>query len=292
VNLHTGEIVAQIGLVTQDGKWFTLPLHAGTDTAEWAYERSDVRKVIQHTLPPIATTFPARSAFPTESHPGHTYLAQFDILQNGKPADVNGIMIFPQIAPGLVHIEKVALVTPEGKEISLAQLIGKSDQTLIYRTNEVAVFRNTDVLPRAFLVHDAHVVDDETTLDELAKDTFKPAQTLFLSGGEPVKNGDAQRADESVNIVSYQPERITISVQAQSDAYVLLADTWYPGWVARLDGDQVPIQRGDYIFRAIRVSAGTHQIEMEYRPTTLSVGIAISLGVLIFLGAVWISNRS
>ncbi|MBI5035414.1 MAG: YfhO family protein [Chloroflexi bacterium] len=291
VNLKTGAVVAQIGLVTQDGKWFTMPLRAGVDTAEWAYDRTDVKKVIQHARPAIATTYPARSAFPTESHAGHAYLAEFDITQNGQPVDVNGIIILPQILPGLVRIEKVSFVMPDGKEVTLAQLTGKSDQTLIYRTNEVAVFRNEDYLPRAFLVHHAKLADDETTLDELVNDTFKPAQILFLADGTPLNTGDAQRADESVRITSYQPERITLSVQAQSDAYVLLTDTWYPGWVARVDGVETPIQRGDYIFRAVRVSAGAHQIEFEYRPTTLYIGAVISLVVLVFLGAVWVMNR-
>ena len=292
VNLRDGEVVAQVGLVTQDGKMLTIPLRAGYDTAEWAYERTDVRKVIQHSMPPIATTFPARSAFPTESHPGHNYLAQFDISQNGKPIDVNGLVVFPHIAEGLLHIEKISLVTPDGKEISIAPLVGRSDLTLVYRTNEVAVFKNEDVSPRAFLVHTARVLDDPTTLDEIDKDTFQPAQTLFLADGASMQNGGAQRADESVQIVNYQPEHVTLSVQAQTDGYVLLADAWYPGWVARVDGVETPIQRGDYIFRAVRVSAGVHQIEMEYRPTSLYIGVAIGLGALIILGAVWVWNRN
>lgn len=123
------------------------------------------------------------------------------------------------------------------------------------------------------------------------KDTFKPAQTLYLSDGIPLHTGGAQRADESVRITNYQPEHVSLSVQAQSDAYVLLTDTWYPGWVARVDGVETAIQRGDYIFRVVRVNAGTHEIEFEYRPTTLYVGAVISLVVLIFLGAVWVLNR-
>jgi uncharacterized membrane protein YfhO len=142
-----------------------------------------------------------------------------------------------------------------------------------------------------FLVHDARVLDDQTTLDEIAKDTLLPLQTLFLADGTPVQNGGAQRADESVRIISYQPEHVTLAVQAQTDGYVLLADTWFPGWVARVDSVESPIQRGDYIFRAVRVSAGTHQIEMEYRPLSLYLGVAIGLGALIVLGAVWRLNR-
>ncbi len=291
VDLRDGDIVAQIGLVTQDGQWLTVPLRAGYDTAEWAYERTDVRKVIKHSLPPIATTFPARSAFPTESHLGHNYLAQSDITRDGKPVDVTGIIVFPKIAPGLIHIERIGLVTPESGEVSIATLVGRTDQTLIYRTNEVAVFQNQEVLPRAFLVHDARIADDQTTLKEIAKDDFKPLENLILASGAPVRNGNAQRPDESVSIISYKPERVVLSVQAKGDGYLLLADAWYPGWVARVDGVETPIERADHIFRAVRVGAGAHQIEFEYRPLSLYVGALTSLSAMLILGAVIASSR-
>jgi len=292
VDLRDGAVVARIDLVTQDGQRLTLPLRAGYDTAEWAYERSDVRKVIRHSLPPIATTFPARSAFPTEAHLGHNYIAEFDLARDGQPIVVTGIRITPTIAPGLIHIERVALGgVVEGREVSLAHLVGRADQTLIYRTNEAAVFQNNDVLPRAFLVHDARAADDAMTLKEITRDEFKPLETLFLAGGTPLSNGSVQRADEMVSITSYQPEHVALAVRAQADAYLFLADAWYPGWIARVDGVETPIARGDYVFRAVRVGAGAHQVEFEYRPFSLYIGAGISLVAVLLLGVCVLRSR-
>ncbi len=285
VDLRDGDVVAQIGLLAQDGTWFTVPLRAGYDTAEWAYDRTDVLKVIKHARPTIATTFDARSAFPTEAHPGHTYRAQFDITRNGKPLAITDVMVMPTLAPGLVHIETMALVQPNGSSVSLAALSGHSDQQLIYRTNEVAVFENQNTLPRAFLVHDTQIADDDATIKVIGKEQFKPAQLLFLDGGQALNAGGAQRADESVRIVNYQPEHVVLTVDAKADGYVLLADAWAPSWVARVDGVETPIQRGDLIFRAVKVSPGTHQIEFDYRPLWLYVGAAISGLALVLIGA-------
>ncbi|MCI0477066.1 MAG: hypothetical protein L0Y55_12525, partial [Anaerolineales bacterium] len=107
VEWRNGQVIAHVQLVTPDGAVQTIPLRAGAHTAEWAYERTDVRKVIKHALPPIATTFPAYSAFPTESHVGHNFLAQFDLSRNGKPLNVVSCAILPVIDPGLLHIERV-----------------------------------------------------------------------------------------------------------------------------------------------------------------------------------------
>jgi len=291
VDLRDGEVVAQINLVTQDGLPVSIPLRAGFDTAEWAYERSDVRKVIRHAMPPIATTFPARSAFPTEAHPGHNFIAEFDLMREGKPLTMTQIAIVPKIPAGLLHIERVVLTTPAGKDVSVSHLIGRTDQTLIYRTNEVAIFRNEDTLPRAFLVHRARVMDDVATLNEIRREDFKPRENLLLASGTPIDSGGAQRADESVQIIGYQPERVVLSVQAQAEAYVLLADAWYPGWVARVDGIETPLERADYIFRAVRVNAGTHRIELEYRPASLFIGALISGMALVALAGVFVYRR-
>jgi hypothetical protein len=293
VKWRDGQVVANIVLFMRDGTLETIPLRAGVHTAEWAYERSDVRKDVQHSMPPIATTFPARSAFPTESHAGHTFLAQFDLTREGKPRVVSGITVVPIIEEGLLYVERIEFVTPTGKHISLADLIGAGDFTLIYRTNEVAVFENLDVMPRAFLVHTARVQDDKRTLAEMQRHDFDPARVVLLTNNAaPLDAGGAQRADESVRIVSYQPERVVVAVQARADAYLVLTDAWYPAWIARLDGAEVPLYRANLIFRAVRVPAGEHEIVFEYRPVSLWVGAAISALALLIVGALLIRTRS
>jgi hypothetical protein len=293
VKWRDGEIVANIILFMQDGSIETLPLRAGIHTAEWAYERSDVRKDVRHSLPPIATTFPARSAFPTESHAGHTFLAQFDLTREGKPRWLMGMTIVPVIEEGLLYIERVNFIMPNGNTLSLADVTGRSDFQLIYRTNEVAVFENLDVLPRAFLVHAARVQDDEQTLAEMQRYDFNPARVVLLANGAtPLDAGGAQCDDESVRIVSYQPERVVIAARARADAYLVLTDTWYPGWTARLDGAEVPLARANLIFRAVRVPPGEHEIVFEYRPVSLWLGASVSAFALLLLGALLVWTRS
>jgi|GEM_PF-289722 len=291
-NLKDGDPVAQIILTTQDGKTKTLILRAGIDTAEWAYDREDVRAVIKHSEPPIASTYPARSAFPTVSHPGHTFLAQYDIADQGKPITVTSVFVSPFIHPGLIHFEKLLLVAPDGKEISIAHLAGRDDQSLIFRSYYVAVYENPDSLPRAFIVHNTKILPDSEAFPSMARNDFDPRRLLILVSGAELNASDAaQRDDESVKMVEYKPERVALEVRASADGYVLLTDSWYPGWVALVDGVETPIERADYIYRAVRVSAGTHRVEFEYRPWSLYVGAALSLIALLILGGVYVWSR-
>ncbi|MGE5262512.1 MAG: YfhO family protein [Acidobacteriota bacterium] len=291
VDWRPGQIVAQIYLSTQDGRLIQLPLRAGTDTAEWAYERTDVRKVIPYPMPTVASSFPALTAFPTEAHTGHTFLAQFDLAGSGPAPVITGLYVYPNVDEGLLHVEKMMLTTPEGQDVSIAHLVGRDDQTMVYRSNDVAVFENPDVLPRAFLIHEAHVADDESSANEIYRSDFQPRETLVLAGGQALQAGGTQRGDESVQMVEYQDERVVLDVRASAEGYVVLTDAWFPGWVARLDGVQVPIQRADLIFRAVRVSPGEHHIEMEYHPSSLYLGGAVSLIALIVVGGIGLGSR-
>jgi hypothetical protein len=210
---------------------------------------------------------------------------------DGKPLNVVSCTILPVMDPGLLYVERVSFVTPDDKEVSLANLTGNDDFTLIYRTNEVAVYENLDVMPRAFLAHDARVVDDNSALAEMQRNDFKPAQLVFLANGAPIRAGGAQRDDESVQTVSYKPERVVLSAHASADAYLVLADAWFPDWIARIDGVEVPLQRADLMFRAVRVSPGDHQIEFEYRPISLYIGTLISAIALVIIGAIFVRTR-
>ncbi len=284
VDWKRGAVVAEVHLTTTEGSPITIPLRVGTDTGEWAYERSDVRKVIPYAMPPVATSFPAISALPAEMHTGHTYRSEFALSDDGRARTISGVYIYSLMDPGLVHIDQMILVTPDGGEVSVAHLANLDDQVLVYRTNDVAIYENPDALPRAFLVHDASVLNDSKAAEEIYRDDFKPADRLILANGEPVHAGDRQRADEEVRIVEFKPEHLAMTVRASADGYVVLSDAWFPGWVARVDGVPAPIQRADLAFRAVRITPGEHRIEMEYQPASLRNGTMVSILALLLVG--------
>ncbi len=283
VDWKPGTVVADIHLTTADGGLITIPLRVGIETGEWAFERSDVRKVIPYSMPPIATSFPAGSALPMEMHAGHTFRSEFVLSEDGRARTITGVYIYPQVDAGLVHVDQMILVAPDGTESSIAHLVNLDDQMLVYRTNDVAIYENPDVLPRTFIVHDASVLDDAETAEEIFQADFRPADRLIIADGEPVHAGSRQRADENVQIVEYKPEHLAMTVRASADGYVFLSDTWFPGWVARVDGVQAPIQRADFVFRAVRVTPGDHRIEMDYQPQSLRNGTIVSVLALFFV---------
>lgn len=66
------------------------------------------------------------------------------------------------------------------------------------------------------------------------------------------------------------------------EGYLFLADTWYPGWVASVDGKETPLYRADYVFMAVKVPAGEHDVILEYKPASFIFGALLTLAGIIF----------
>lgn len=72
------------------------------------------------------------------------------------------------------------------------------------------------------------------------------------------------------------PNRIDLTTHATAGGWVVLADVWYPGWRAAVDGQSLPILPANYLFRALWVPAGDHQVTISYRPFWFYLGALVS----------------
>ena len=89
---------------------------------------------------------------------------------------------------------------------------------------------------------------------------------------------------DRVELVQDHPEDVRIRTRSDCAAYLVLADTLLPGWSATVDGDPVPILRADYVFRAVLLAAGEHDVRFTYRAPGLAPGIALTLLGIVATG--------
>ena len=93
----------------------------------------------------------------------------------------------------------------------------------------------------------------------------------------------------SIALVDYKPNQVTYSFDANEDKLVVFSEIWTSkGWTMRIDGEEHPLLRANYLLRAAMVPAGKHEIVMRYEPRIWKVGGIISLvsSLIILLGLV------
>jgi hypothetical protein len=80
---------------------------------------------------------------------------------------------------------------------------------------------------------------------------------------------------------------VTYVIDACADGLLVMSDSYFPGWHARIDGVETPVWRADYAFRAVEVAKGPHWVELRYWPASFTIGLVISLLSLLALAAPW-----
>jgi hypothetical protein len=156
-------------------------------------------------------------------------------------------------------------------------------------TEGLQVYENTLVVPRAHLV--TRVVE-AATLDEalelLARGEIPAQEAAVVVGRSPLgQGGEAAFAGEVLELHHSAHE---VRIRARVDAercLLVLADTFYPGWKAQIDGEEAEILRTNVVLRGVVLERGEHEVLFRYRPVSFAVGASMSglglavLGVLL-----------
>ncbi|MFN2198047.1 MAG: YfhO family protein [Anaerolineales bacterium] len=68
-----------------------------------------------------------------------------------------------------------------------------------------------------------------------------------------------------------------IQVGSSTPGWLMISESWYPGWHAKVDGRSVELIRADYIFQAVPVPAGEHIVEVYYSPNSFKLGLFVTI---------------
>jgi hypothetical protein len=157
----------------------------------------------------------------------------------------------------------------------------------VARGKDYAIYENTQALPRAFLVGRAvPVATPEDAWSAISAPGFDPRAVAYVEGGAPLA-GDTPAG--SATVADEQPDRLTVNVDSDREALLVLSEIAYPGWRATIDGRPAPVLTTDYTFRAVRVPAGHHQVTLVFDPPLWRLGwvlAALSALVALALAAV------
>jgi hypothetical protein len=220
--------------------------------------------------------------------PIRRYLEYLDAITPGASASVEQRVVVPR-SP-LLDLGAVRYVVVERFGTPTPLLDGDPELPLAYADERVLVYENRAALPRVRVVHRAlHVPDEEGARARLADlgPQSAHAHSLGLSAVvavEPDENGQECPAlggasdGESVRMVdTSDPDRVVLRARLGSPGLVVIADTYYPGWRARVDGAPASIFPADLLFRAVFVPTGEHEIVLTYAPRSLAAGALLCL---------------
>ena len=91
-------------------------------------------------------------------------------------------------------------------------------------------------------------------------------------------------------ILDRSADSVLLLSKTSRPAWLVLNDTFYPGWQAQVDGKPVRLYAANHMFRAVPVPGGTHFVTFKYEPASFFWGtrllaLALSAATLVLLSS-------
>lgn len=146
------------------------------------------------------------------------------------------------------------------------------------RNQGYLLFENQSPLPRAYVVGEAKTI--ASGQDHVAAlSSIDPRTTVLLE--QDVLGTQARSDFQPARIVEYSSRRVAVEVELERPGYLVLTDTYYPGWSATDNGRPTEVLRANVAFRGVALQPGQHRVEFSYQPPAYGVGLAATLLTMV-----------
>jgi hypothetical protein len=137
----------------------------------------------------------------------------------------------------------------------------------------VWIYRLAGTTPRARLFRRIEMADARETRPEGRLRVEPSPERALVDVRTPLHQSTILSSSENpsaVKIESSQPGRVEIVATSMEGGLLVLHDTFYPGWIAEIDGQPASILRADVLFRGVEVPPGPHRVTFRFAPFSLA----------------------
>jgi hypothetical protein len=170
------------------------------------------------------------------------------------------------------------IMAPHTDESTVAKSMGMSRA---YADSAFDVWEYPAAFPRAYIATTVNVLHEpQQILDALYSPAFGTSMAVIeetpVHAIDPAATGSAQ-------IRSYGANSITVDTNTSGTTFLVLTDSYFPGWHAAIDNTETHIYRTNYALRGIIVPQGAHRVTFRYTPTSFRIGVLVTAaGALLF----------
>lgn len=155
---------------------------------------------------------------------------------------------------------------------------------------------------RARVVEHAMVTrDTDAAVSLLIDNAFEPDAVVVLSDTPASLASRGARptvppADVDARIERDEGAALVVRAKAPRGGYLVVSDTFFPGWTAAVDGKPAPIYRANLSVRAVPLPPGDHRVEFRYESDASARGrlvasLALACIVFALLASLAMSRR-
>jgi len=163
------------------------------------------------------------------------------------------------------------IITPQSLTSSIIDLLGtkyvlsldnikNSKLKLVFTDGIVKVYQNQLAFSRAFFVSNTLSVNSkQESIDALFNPNNSLRKTAVIENSQNLSKNNWSTG--TVSMVNYSDNSVILKTNNNGEGFLVLTDSYYPTWHAKIDGRLTQIYLTDYNFRGIIIPKGEHTIE-------------------------------
>ena len=245
---------------------------------------------MDHQLDLLPPSLNLRTGLATVDYRGSLYFARFKryfaALDRAYAAPDGRILD----SPGAKRLFNLA-----GVDYFLRRQASQAEFTdLSARVGPTWVYRVRGGVPHVRWVGEAvHASTGDQAWDLIQSNGFDPQRQVVLEAApQPVPSGATAGGPSptgQVSLVRASPGEMVFTTNATGPGWLVLGQAWSPKWRAEVDGRPGNLLRADYLFTAVALPPGGHDVRLVYREPALalglgSAGLALAVSLLMLLG--------
>lgn len=133
----------------------------------------------------------------------------------------------------------------------------------VFEEGQTKIYQNVNSFERAFFVEQIIIAyTKEEAITRMFDKNTDLRKTAIVESHETIINQQTFTIGEAM-IKTYESNKVSIQTKNAEDGFLVLTDSYYPTWKAKIDGVEVEVFRTDYNFRGVFVPKGEHTVEFN-----------------------------
>lgn len=167
--------------------------------------------------------------------------------------------------------------------------------------NETSVFEvveNLDAIPRANIIRSQVLCKSEAELVSFLKSSaFDPRKSVAFMEQDQIFSARhslsspslSQSIEPKATLAVDRPDYIEVEINPATHdmSFLVLSDTYYPGWRVFVDGAEQQILRANYAFRGVVLPEGSQRVVFTFDPLIPDFVLVVPTIIVISLG-IWL----